>query len=123
MSDRVRFTGPIYDPKQISEAISRSQLGIALYDKKTDQFTKFADATKLKTYLGSGTPILTTDVPFNAKALSAEGVAFLTECDTLSVANALKAFFSSDTKMKDISKRCLSYASRYDWNKIYDDAF
>lgn len=95
LSSRVHFTGYIADPAKILELQSRCAAGLAPYPALVGSRKPFGDVIKVRMYIASGIPVLSTNVIPTSKEISeykiglvsksAEAAAFADIClETLS---------------------------------------
>lgn len=123
LSKRVIFTGPIYERRQLSVLLASAGLAAAMYDKRYDTFTYYADPTKIKTYLSHGLPILVSDVPYNAAEIVKRGCGKIIDNNVSSIARATINLMKNTSKIKLMRQKAFAYAESFDWNRIYDSAF
>lgn len=123
INNYVEFLGPIFDMKKLIYFLKRSHLAVAMYNKELDTFTKYADPTKLKTYLAAGLPIILTDVPHNAKDIEKSGCGKIVKYDVDELYKAIVKFLNDEMLLEKSSKNAINFAKNYDWNKIFDRQF
>ncbi len=70
LQDEVRFHGFISDHRELERLLSQAAVALAPYNTRVESFTRYADPSKLKSYLAAGLPILLTPVPPNADELA-----------------------------------------------------
>jgi len=115
----VEFKGPIYDHKKVNHYLGKSHLSIAMYDKKLDYFTYYADPTKLKTYLAMGLPILLTDVSYNARDIEKAGCGKIVKYDPKTLSLTIIELLKDERIIKKYSNNAKEYIKSYNWNKIF----
>src|SRR5450755_4442805 len=74
-------------PSQLAALIAGSSIALAPYRATADNFTRFADPSKVKGYLAAGLPTLVTDVPPNARELERCGGAKVIDDDPRALAD------------------------------------
>lgn len=57
-NNRINFHGNITNREIIIPLVNRSLIGLCLIDPKLDNFSRFADITKVKEYIGYGIPVI-----------------------------------------------------------------
>jgi glycosyltransferase involved in cell wall biosynthesis len=87
-----------------------------------ESFTRFADPSKLKSYVAAGLPILVTDVPPNAAELERDGGAEIVPDDPGEFAAAIERLLSDRTAWAARREAALGYARQFDWNNIVETA-
>ncbi len=122
IQEYVCFKGAIYDNSIINKYLGESHIAAAMYDKKLDRFTCFADPTKLKVYLAMGLPIILTDVPHNANDIQNKGCGKIIEYNEESVKNAVIALLQDEERLDEYSRNAVGYMKKYDWNLVFEDA-
>ncbi|KXK07453.1 MAG: hypothetical protein UZ21_OP11001001077 [Microgenomates bacterium OLB22] len=99
-----------------------SAVAIAMYDKKLDTFTYYADPTKLKDYLSAGLPILLTDVPHNAVEIEKAGCGRIIPYDRDAIARELIALMKDPESLKKARENALKYIKKFEWQTIFERA-
>lgn len=115
----VNFKGSIFDPNELNTILGRSHLSIAMYDREKDNFTYYADPTKVKTYLAMGLPVLLTNVPHNAEEIELWGCGKIINYDVESIATAIIELMNDDEKLIKYSSNAIKYIKQFDWNNIF----
>jgi glycosyltransferase involved in cell wall biosynthesis len=118
LDDRVRFHGFIADHRQLEALLAQASIALAPYNTRVESFTRFADPSKLKSYVAAGLPILVTDVPPNAAELAAEGGAEVVADEPSAFADAIERLFAEPSEWRTRRAAALKYARRFDWNNI-----
>jgi glycosyltransferase involved in cell wall biosynthesis len=101
--------------RQLEEQLACAAVALAPYRDDEHSFTRFADPSKLKSYLAAGLPVVLTDVPPNAGALAASGAAEVVPDDAEAFATALEELFADEARWSSMRAAALDEASRYDW--------
>jgi glycosyltransferase involved in cell wall biosynthesis len=122
LAELVRFRGFLADHTQVEAFLAAGSVAVAPYEPSEESFTRFADPSKLKSYLAAGLPILTTDVPPNAHELAARGGAEVVPYDALGMADALERALSSPESWARRRAQALALAREFDWPAILDGA-
>jgi glycosyltransferase involved in cell wall biosynthesis len=125
LQKNVIFKGFVKDHKNVEEIISSSALAIALYEKGNPEtnFTYYTDPGKIKAYLGSGLPILLSDVPPIARELEKYKCGKIIKHDPDSIADAVITFLKNSEILNQYRKNVKNYASRFDWDVIFKKAY
>jgi glycosyltransferase involved in cell wall biosynthesis len=118
VADLVRFHGFISDHREVERFLTRSSVAAAPYARDPDSFTRFADPSKLKSYLAAGLPIVMTDVPHNAGELAARAGAEVVPDDAEPIADAILRCLSSPEGWRERRAAALAYARGFDWNTL-----
>jgi glycosyltransferase involved in cell wall biosynthesis len=123
VGDLVTFKGFVKTDAEIESVLAQSTVAVAPYNPEKASFTRYADAGKLKMYLGAGLPIVMTDVTINAKALENEGGATLIDYDEQQLAQSLIEVLGNEDLWQRKSDAAKAFGLRYDWTSIFDKAF
>lgn len=118
----VTFTGWVKEREKLDSIMADSAVAIAMYDKRKDTFTYYADPTKLKDYLSAGLPILLTDVPYNARDLEVNKCALVIRYDKQDISNAIIKLLKDEETLKRYRKNSISYITQYEWRNIFEKA-
>lgn len=100
----VTMTGWVKDREKLDAVMSDSALAIAMYDKKLDTFTYYADPTKLKDYLSAGLPILLTDLPYNAHEIEKNKCGLIIDYNAKVVASSVISLLRKSKTLQDYRK-------------------
>lgn len=111
----VTFHGFVKDHKDVESILAAGMLAAAPY-KHEENFVQFADAGKLKAYLGAGLPIVLTDVPNNAHDLAKAGAAFVVDEDPRAFAKIIKTLLGDEKKWYTAQQSAMEVAKEFDWN-------
>jgi glycosyltransferase involved in cell wall biosynthesis len=119
---RVTFHGFIGDHRRLEELLAACSLAVAPYQPAEDSFTRFADPSKLKSYLAAGLPTLLTDVPPNAGELAARAGAELLPCDAAAFAEAVERLLGAPEEWRRRRAAALAYSHEFDWGTLMGQA-
>jgi len=122
MTDHVRFRGYVKENSEIQALLTQGGIGLAVYDPDPNSFTRFADPSKLKAYLGAGLPIILTDVPAIAPVLVEEGCATIAEPTPASIAAGVRALLSDPEVFRKQAAAAAAMARRLLWTNVFNDA-
>lgn len=118
IEDAVRFHGFLSDHRDVERFLAGASVAAAPYETSADSFTRFADPSKLKSYLAAGLPIVMTDVPHNAAELAMRGGAEVVPYDAGAIAEAIARSLASPEEWARRRAEALSYARGFDWNTV-----
>lgn len=118
LEDQVVFKGSIAAILDLDRYLSGLGIGLAPYDPGlADNFSRFADPAKIKTYLGCGLPVLTTDVPVISSEVERRGAGFVTPFSAEGFADRVQRLWQDYPKAR-ASARAMGADFTYD--KIFD---
>ncbi|MEK7502031.1 MAG: glycosyltransferase [Patescibacteria group bacterium] len=118
----VEFLGYIRNHKDVENRIAKAALAIALYDRRYDEFSYYADPGKIKNYLGAGVPVIMTDVPYVAEEIAKNKCGFIVQYSKKDLLDILLKFFSDKKLMKEYRYNAVRFAKKYDWDKVFASA-
>jgi len=118
VADLVRFHGFLADHRDVEAFLTRASVAAAPYETSADSFTRFADPSKLKSYLAAGLPIVMTDVPHNAAELAARGGAEVVAYAPEAIADGIARCLASPESWGARRAAALAYAVGFDWNTV-----
>jgi glycosyltransferase involved in cell wall biosynthesis len=118
LQDTVVFKGFMQDHEEIEDLIAKSALAVALYNKDLDKWTYYSDPGKLKVYLGAGVPVITTEVPWNAKEIEKNKCGLIVRYDVEELVKAIK-FLLDEINLVIYRNNAKEYARQFDWDLIF----
>ena len=122
ISDAVSFRGFLSDHREVEAFLAEASVAAAPYETSADSFTRFADPSKLKSYLAAGLPIVMTDVPHNAGELAHQGGAEVVPYEAPAIAEAIARCLRSPDEWSRRRNAALAYAQGFDWNTVLAEA-
>jgi glycosyltransferase involved in cell wall biosynthesis len=122
LNKHIRFTGYMRDHELIRKLVSKAALGIAMYEPNKDNFTWFADPGKIKLYLVSGIPVITTKVPPIAKEIQNYKAGAVIEYNEETFANTVISLLKDDNEYYEMRSNAQKLGSKYLWPSIFRSA-
>ena len=113
------FHGYISD-KQIDRILKKSHVGIAPYVPSKNNVAYFGDPSKIKQYLSSGLPVITTNVFEFSKEIKAHTAGIIINYNAQDLLKALRKITKSYPKY---SGGAYNLAKKYSYKKIYSTFF
>lgn len=123
LGDNVDFRGFIGDRKKVEDILSKCAISIAPYIPSPDNPMQYADSAKAKEYMQYGTPIIITKVPEIAFEIEVRRAGFAVNYDKEKIAEAMIKLLTDDGLWQECRENVRQLAIKYDYRKIYDDAF
>jgi len=99
--------------------MKKGALGVALYNSAVDQFTHYADPGKVKVYLGTGLPIIITDVPYVAKEIEKNKCGVIVRYEEKDIVKAVIRLMENENELRACRKNAIKYAEQFDWDRIF----
>ncbi len=121
LQDRVRFHGFVADHRALERLLADAAIALAPYSTRVESFTRYADPSKLKSYLAAGLPILLTNVPPNAQELVEHAGAQVVVDDPLAFADSIEHTLADPDAWQARRLAARDYARQFDWNIIVDN--
>lgn len=122
LEKHVKFLGYIPDHRRMEDRIAKAAIAIALYNRRHDDFTYFADPGKIKNYLGAAVPVIMTDVPYVAREVAAAKCGFIVHYQKNELKETILRFLSNERLMHEYRKNALYFARKFDWDRIFFQA-
>lgn len=113
LSNQVKFYGYIGDKEQIDKILSYSAVGVATYVPNSDNFTYFADPSKVKVYLSCGLPVLLTDVPALATTIAKTKSGIVVDYKVDSVVSAITSLLTNTKAYQMYKKAAISLGKSF----------
>ncbi|HYD35461.1 MAG TPA: glycosyltransferase [Vitreimonas sp.] len=123
INEHVEFTGYLAHHHQVEEKLCTGELAIAMYNKTFDRWSKYADPSKMKSYLACGLPIITTNVTYMGAVLEKNECGVVIKDDSEVLAQTIIKVLRNREQLKTWRKNALQLAVAYDWRNIYQTAF
>lgn len=122
LGKNIYFHGFIKDDKVFGETIAENSIGIALYRGEED-FMKYTEPAKVKTYLGYGVPVIVSNIPPIAEDIAQNRVGFSIKNSVDELCSTLEYFFNNKEIQDEYRKNIDNYIKRFDINEILDKSF
>jgi glycosyltransferase involved in cell wall biosynthesis len=122
LDELVTFHGFISDQDRLARLLADSSIALAPYRSTEDNFTRFADPSKVKGYLVAGLPTVITDVPPNARELERDGGATVVADDPVALADAVQRLLDDPAQWRRRRELALSHARDFDWQVLLSRA-
>lgn len=112
------FLGRIKDNILLEKEVAKCAISLATYLHEFDNIARYADPGKVKTYLACGVPVLTTDIPWNAKDIEKYKCGIITTESEKDIIKKIE--FLLDAKRNEIYRRnAMEYAKSFDFEMIF----
>lgn len=117
VSSYITFHGRT-DNKAYFKLLRQAWLGLSTFDPKLDTFSYYADPAKIKMYLGSGLPVILTDIPYIAKEIQASQAGAIVPYDAKQFAKVVINLLKDKQLLCRYSQNAWKMAQKYDWDKV-----
>ncbi len=113
------FLGRLNDEKMRDE-IAKASIAIAPYKDTKDNYSRYADPGKVKTYLSCGVPVLLTDIPWNAKEIEKEKCGMIIKNDGSDLVKKIIYLMKPEVNTK-FRKNAVNYSEKYNYKEIFSN--
>ncbi|MDP3941279.1 MAG: glycosyltransferase [bacterium] len=122
LEQNIVFHGLITNTIELSRQISHFMVGIAPYLALPGSPRWYADATKIRLYMGSGLPVITTHVPPLGSMVAKKGAAIVVKDNKLALSDAILHLLTDKAYYRKMRKNAIDYIKENTWEKTYSDA-
>ncbi|MBI4039371.1 glycosyltransferase [Candidatus Daviesbacteria bacterium] len=119
----VTFAGYVEDHQQVEEMMARGAVAVALYNKEVDQFSYYADPSKVKNYLAAGLPVIITDVPYIAQEIVQKKAGIIVEYQEEQMVDAILGLLKDPRELAKYRQNAVNFARDFDWDVLLTKAF
>lgn len=118
----VIFYGFVKDNAEMAKIVRASYIGLAPYRDLKNSYCWYGDAGKIRQYLASGLPVVTTHVPPLGRLVAENGAAIMTK-DTIEDFSAGIMKLLSDGKLyKNFKEKAEKLSRNNTWENTYENA-
>lgn len=122
LSDKVVFHGFISDQVELSRETRKYAIGLAPYLAIPGSPRWWADATKIRLYLATGLPVITTRVPPLGKGVERDNTGIVTKDNPNAIASAILKLLKDKTLYNQMRKNAIKRAKDNTWENTYSQA-
>lgn len=123
VTDNVIFHGFINDRIELSDTLRKFAVAVAPYRAIPGGYRNYADATKIRAYLGAGLPVVTTFVPPLGIDVEAAGAALRSDDTPEAQAAAITRIFADDELFRNMREHAIEFARHNTWENEFNKAF
>lgn len=116
----VSFLGFVENQNYIQQIIKNWSLGLATYVPIKSNESYWGDPSKIKTYIGAGVPVLTTDVSYMSEEIKKKKAGIVIDYNTKEFIQAILTIIK---KRKTYSNNAFKLARNYDFKRLYSNLF
>ncbi|MGE4131816.1 MAG: glycosyltransferase [Bdellovibrionales bacterium] len=117
----VRFHGLIPDSLDLERRLSLCGIGLAPYDPNLkDNFSQYADPSKIKVYLGCGLPVITTSVPPIARDLEEQKAGMIADLTPTEFAEKIEFLWGRPDIYQQYRENAQKLGETFYWPRIFD---
>lgn len=114
----VTFTGYIKSFKDLTKVLANASIGLAPFLPDPNSLSYYSDPSKIKLYLVSGLPVITTNVTTIAPVIKKSRAGLVINYDEKSLFEAVSFLLSDKKRYVLYKKAAISLSENYDIDKI-----
>ncbi len=119
----VKFYGLIPKDEDMYSTLRKFYLGLAPYLKLKGSVRLYGDSLKLRAYMASGIPVITTEVPPLGRELLEFGSAIITKDEKKDLSWAIIKILSDNTLYGKYRQKAIEYGKNNTWDNTFNGAF
>lgn len=123
LKDSVVFYGFVVDNDEMAGIIRKCYIAIAPYRAIEGSIRWYADATKIRQYMASGLPVITTHVPPLGKQIVEKGAGIMINDTKEDLAKAVMRLFADSQLYYKLMQQAICLSKNNTWENIYKKAF
>lgn len=123
LEKHVTLTGFVKEFSDVQRFLRESAVAVAPYVDDSSTYTRYTDPGKPKDYMASGLPVVITKVPQVAWEIEKNKSGIAIEYKKEKLVEALVKLLKDDNLWKTFRKNAFKMAKKYEWEKIFDNAF
>jgi glycosyltransferase involved in cell wall biosynthesis len=121
LSGSVRILGYVENNRQMLAELAQGGIALAPYDPEdANSFSFYADAGKLKVYIGCGLPVVATDVPPFVREIAGHHAGRIASYDANDFAEQIDEIFHHYEVYRTAA---LALSTEYNWDTVFTRAF
>ncbi len=122
LESSVFFHGYIKSDEEVANIVSECYVGLAPYRSFRESFRWFADAGKIRQYLASGLPVISTNVPPLGRAIVKKGAGILVNDNIDDFSRGIIRVLKDKKLYKTLSAKAEKISKNNTWNNVYLNA-
>ena len=122
MEKNVIFYGFIKDNKKMAKVVRSCMVGLAPYRSFPDSFRWWGDAGKIRQYLASGLPVVTTHVPPLGRLVTKKGAAIMRKDTVKDFSDGIIQLMTNKDLYKKLSQKAEELSKENTWENTYSYA-
>lgn len=123
LSNYVKFYGMIPKDEDMLTQLRQFYISLAPYKKIKGSVRLYGDSLKLRAYMASGLPVITTEVPPLGKELNEYGSGVIVNDDYKSIARIVMELFSDSKRYEKLRQKAIEYGKNNTWDNSFTNAF
>lgn len=117
------FHGFIPSFEEMAQRVRECSIGLAPYRSFPDSKRWYGDAGKIRQYLASGLPVVTTQVPPLGQTIVKQGAGIMTKDTVHSFSDGIRRLLSDEKLYKSLAAKATEISKSNTWENVYTKAF
>lgn len=122
LQDSIIFYGFVINNNEMAKIVKTSYVGLAPYRALPNSLRWYGDASKIRQYLASGLPVVTTQVPPFGQYVVDQGAGIMTKDTVESFSDGIIRLLSEDTLYRKLSDVAEKISKDNTWENAYSKA-
>jgi glycosyltransferase involved in cell wall biosynthesis len=123
VADAIRFAGFMSSEQMVEEIVAHAAVAVAPYTDDGENFTRFTDPGKIKTYLAAGVPVVMTDIVPIARTIEEQGCGFAVPCRAEAFIEKITALLKDAEFLRVARERAERLSKEFHWDTIFERSF
>lgn len=123
LQPHISFLGYVRDESQFGKVLQEHRVGLAPYKPDPFSWKNFVDASKAKTYMARGLPVIITRVPPVAQEIEDGGAGVVINYDEVELAEAILRLLVDEEFYQRCRVHAFKLARRYRADRVFYDVF
>lgn len=123
LTENIIFYGFVVDNNEMAKIVRKCYVALAPYRAVERSVRWYADATKIRQYLASGLPVITTHVPPLGTQTAAAGAGILIKDNKEDLFQAVDKIFSDSLFYSKLQKKAVELSRDNTWDNVFKKAF
>jgi glycosyltransferase involved in cell wall biosynthesis len=119
----INFMGYIKDTSHFGTVLQKHRIGLAPYKPDPLSWKNFVDASKAKTYMARGLPVIITRVPPIAREIEEAGAGIVIGYDRAELVEAILRLLHDEEFYQQCRVNAFNMAQRYRADRVFLDVF
>lgn len=117
------FFGYVPNGQRLDEILSRSSLGLALFDPRDGEFSQYVNPGKVMEYISRGIPpVISKNIPIASDISEMRG-GYCIDYSPASLCSAIISAFSNEGELSEIKHNLEAVANKYEWESILSGVY
>ncbi len=118
----VDFLGYMEKHEDVEEILASCGVAAAMYSEELARWSYYADPSKVKTYIATGLPVITTSLTQISEELTKRNCGLVSAYDKQAFADATILIMKDKKKYKSMRENAIKYAQEFEWDNVLTKA-